>query len=153
MVGLWQARALYTGNLLSGPNTPLYEWVDERDESGLSLREHYQEEYYRATQRLAQLYVKEGYANMAIPLYKGILRAESVLEDIVRELYRCYQQTSDLTALIREDRHLRQALQVAYADLDDPESDLEVYQPEPETVALFEEIRRELEARSDERTD
>lgn len=145
---LWHMRGLYVGDLLSGPNTPLYEWVDERDASGLSLREQYREDYYRATQRLAQLYVEEGHANMAIPLYKEILRAEPVLEDIVRELYRCYQQTGDLIALIREDRHLRHALQEAFADPDNPAGDVEVCQPEPGTIALFEEIRRELEARN-----
>jgi hypothetical protein len=47
----------------------------------------------------------------------------------------------------------RPSLQEAYADPDDPGSELEVYQPEPETVALFEKIRRELEARRRDKAD
>ncbi len=142
---LQQARALYGGELLPGRGTRLYEWVDERDESGVSLREAYREEYYRATQRLARLFFQEGRAELAVPLYRGLLKAEPTLEDIVRELYRCYQQIGDLSSLIREDRHLRQALREAYHDPDDPEDNPDDYQPEPETIELFSKIRRELE--------
>jgi len=146
-VGLIEARKLYSGDLLSGRSAGCYEWVEERDLSGVTLREHYREEFYRATQRLARLYYQEEQAALAVPLYKELLKAEPTLEDVVRELYRCYQYLGDLTSLIREDRHLRQALRDAYADPDDPVSDPQDYQPEPETVALFSEIRRELEGR------
>ncbi len=115
-LALQQALALYGGDLLPGRGTRLYEWVDERDESGISLRESYREEYYRATQRLAKLFCGEGRADLAVPLYKVLLKAEPTLEDIVREVYRCYQQLGDLSLLIREDRHLRQALREAYYD-------------------------------------
>ena len=145
---LIEARKLYSGDLLSGRSAGFYEWVEERDGSGVTLREHYREEFYRATQRLARLYYQEEQAALAVPLYKELLKAEPTLEDVVRELYRCYQYLGDLTSLIREDRHLRQALREAYADPDDPVSDPQDYQPEPETVALFSEIRRELEGRS-----
>jgi len=146
-VALIEARKLYSGDLLSGRSAGFYEWVEERDGSGVTLREHYREEFYRATQRLARLYYHEEQAALAVPLYKELLKAEPTLEDVVRELYRCYQYVGDLTSLIREDRHLRQALREAYADPDDPVSDPQDYQPEPETVALFSEIRRELEGR------
>jgi len=146
-VALIEARKLYSGGLLSGRSAGCYEWVEERDGSGVTLREHYREEFYRATQRLARLYYQEEQAALAVPLYKELLKAEPTLEDVVRELYRCYQYVGDLTSLIREDRHLRQALREAYADPDDPVSDPQDYQPEPETVALFSEIRRELEGR------
>lgn len=146
-VALIEARKLYSGDLLSGRSAGCYEWVEERDGSGVTLREHYREEFYRATQRLARLYYQEEQAASAVPLYKELLKAEPTLEDVVRELYRCYQYLGDLTSLIREDRHLRQALREAYADPDDPASDPQDYQPEPETVALFSEIRRELEGR------
>jgi len=146
-VALIEARTLYSGDLLSGHSAGFYEWVEERDGSGVTLREHYREEFYRATQRLARLYYQEEQAALAVPLYKELLKAEPTLEDVVRELYRCYQYLGDLTSLIREDRHLRQALREAYADPDEPVSDPRDYQPEPETVALFSEIRRELEGR------
>ncbi len=146
-VALIEARKLYSGDLLSGRSAGFYEWVEERDGSGVTLREHYREEFYRATQRLARLYYQEGQTALAVPLYKELLKAEPTLEDVVRELYRCYQYLGDLTSVIREDRHLRQALREAYADPDDPGSDPQDYQPEPETVTLFGEIRRELEGR------
>ncbi|MHB0929242.1 MAG: LysM peptidoglycan-binding domain-containing protein, partial [Candidatus Nanopelagicales bacterium] len=72
---LQQARALYGGDLLPGRGTRLYEWVDERDENGVSLRESYREEYYRATQRLARMFCREGRVDLAIPLYKSLLKA------------------------------------------------------------------------------
>ena len=87
------------------------------------MREHYREDYYRETQRLARIYFEEGRADLAIPLYKDLLKAEPTLEDVVRELYRCYQQLGDLGCLIREDRHLRQALRDAYYDAEDPADD------------------------------
>ena len=87
-----------------------------------------------------------------MPLYRGLLKAEPVLEDVVRDLYRCYRELGDLAALIREDRHLRQALRETLADPDDPDDDPEQYEPEPETVALFDEVRAELEARAGPRS-
>lgn len=143
-VALGQARALYRGDLLAGRGARFYEWLDDRDDSGVTLREHYREEYYRTTQRLARMFFEEGQAAQAVPLYKDLLKAEPTLEDVVRELYRCYRQLGDLNSLIREDRHLRQALRDAYAELEGPEGDPEDYQPEHETVTLFEETRKEL---------
>jgi DNA-binding SARP family transcriptional activator len=145
-VALEEARHHYRGDLLSGHAARFYEWVDERGDSGVSLREHYREQYYRVTQKLARIYVEEGRAELAIPLYKDILKTEPTLEDVVRELYRCYQQLGDLSSLIREDRHLRQALREAYYDPDDPQDDPEHYHPEPETVSLFDLIREQLDA-------
>ena len=138
---LEQARALYGGDLLAGT---AYVWADERSESGLSLRESYREEYYRPTQRLAGLHRQMEEPAKAVPLYRALLRAEPTLEDVVRELYRCYAQLGDLTSLIREERHLRQALREAYYDPDDPKDDPNYYQPEPETVELFNRLRAEL---------
>jgi len=146
-VALDQARSLYQGDLLSSRGARLYDWVDERDETGVSLREHYREQYYRATQRLARLWYQEGRADLAVPLYRGILETEPTLEDVVRELFRCNHQLGDVSSLIREDRHLRQALREMYSDADDSEVNPSDYQPEVETVALFNEIRQELEAR------
>jgi DNA-binding SARP family transcriptional activator len=143
---LEQARELYRGDLLSGRGTRFYEWVEDRAESGISLREHFREEFYQATLRLARLYRDEGQVTLAVSLYKCLLRAEPTLEDIVRELYRCYQQLGDLSSLLRQDRDLRQALREAYLDPEYPEDDSHYDQPEPETVALFNEIRSELEA-------
>jgi two-component SAPR family response regulator len=140
-----RALTLYQGDLLADRS---YEWIDERDDSGLSPRERYREEYYQATQQLARLYHQEGKATLAIPLYKRLLKAEPTLEDVIRDLYRCYQQLGDLSSLIREDRHLRQALREAYYEPDDPDDDPELYQPEPETITVFKEVFADIEARA-----
>jgi len=145
---LQRARALYRGDLLTGRGARFYEWVDDPGETGVSLRASCREEYNRATLRLAHMFCREGQVALAVPLYKSLLKVEPTLEDVVRELYRCYRQLGDLSSLIREDRHLRQALREAYYDPEDPEDDPDRYQPEPETVELFDEIRKEVERKS-----
>ena len=141
-----KARSLYQGDLLSNRDTRLFAWVGERDKSGVSMREHYRERYYRATRQLARLYDQEGRADHAVVLYKELLAMESTLEDVVQELYRCYAKLGDLGSLIQEDRRLRQALREMYSDVDDSAATPSEIQPETETVALFHEIREELEA-------
>jgi hypothetical protein len=51
----------------------------------------------------------------------------------------------DLNGLIREDRQLRQALRDAHHDPNDPADDPASYQPEPKTIAVYNEIRARLE--------
>ncbi len=126
------------GAVVTGPA------VESRDPE---VREHYREQYFRATGKLARLYYEEGRAELALPLYKEILRAEQTLEDIVRQLYRCYGQLGDLTSLIREDRHLRQALREVDAAIGGTPANGQEFEPEPETTALFREIRVGLETR------
>ncbi|MHB1131012.1 MAG: LysM peptidoglycan-binding domain-containing protein [Chloroflexota bacterium] len=140
-----EARALYQGDLLA---EPLYEWNHARDEGGLSLQERYREEYYRITRELAALNRRQGQTALAVPVYKSILKVEPTLEDVVRDLYHCYRELGDRSSLIREDRRLRQALREAYGNPDDPEDDLDLYQPEPETVDLYEEALADIEARA-----
>lgn len=150
---LQRARAIYQGDLLTGRGARFYEWVDDPGETSVSLRAACREEYNRATLRLARMFCREGQFAQAVPLYKSLLKAEPTLEDVVRELYRCYRQLGDLSSLIREDRHLRQALREAYYDPEDPEDDPERYQPEPETVELFEKICKELDGKVAARED
>jgi DNA-binding SARP family transcriptional activator len=145
---LEKARALYCGDLLNGRGTRIYEWVHEREETGVSLREHFREHYYQVSQQLARQLLSEGQAAQAVPILKSLLKAEPTLEDVVRDLYRCYHQLGDLTALIREDRQLRQSLRNAYADAVNPEAESEEFPPEPETVELFQQIRADLEMRT-----
>ena len=145
---LERALALYKGDLLAGPDTPRYSWLDDRSESGVTLREQYREEMSRARRRLAKLYREVGQIEPAIAQYRELLRVEPLLEDVVEELYRCYQETGDLTALVKEDRQLRQALREAFRNPDEPDDDLDQYQPSPETEALFEEVRQQLEGKA-----
>jgi DNA-binding SARP family transcriptional activator len=145
---LERAVGLYGGDLLASRAARDYEWLDEPGPGGVSLRQQYREAFYRALQRLAGLRHEAGRPELAVPVYRRLLKAEPILEDVVRELYRCYRDLGDLGALVREDRHLRQALREALADPDDPAEDPGLYAPEPETVALFRAIRAELEARA-----
>src|SRR5205807_836348 len=102
-----RARELYTDDLLVERS---YEWVEERDESGLTLRELYREMYVRATKDLADLHLRDREASAAIPLYRELLRGQPTVEALVRALFRCYRLTRDKSALVREERHLRQLL-------------------------------------------
>lgn len=140
-----EALALYTGDLLTQPP---YGWVDERGEDGVTLREHHRELHRRATLELARLHDESGDLHLAVPLYKSLLRAEPVLEDVVRLLYRSYRRLGDRTALVLEDRRLRQALKDFLSDPDDPDEDSSLYAPQPETVALYEQLLAELDSRS-----
>ncbi len=137
------ARELYQADLLT---EPLYEWVHARDDGGTSLQERYREEYYRITRDLAELYRREGQTAQAVRLYKSLLKAEPTLEEVVRSLYRCYRELGDRASLIREHRRLRQALREAYQGHGEPD-DPDLCEPEPETVALYEESLADLEAK------
>jgi len=141
-VSYQRSLALYRGDLLSDRS---YQWLDERDDSGVSLRERCREHHLQAMQRLARLHCQDGEVHLAVPLYKRLLKFEPTLEDVVRELFRCYQRLGDLGALVREERHFRQALRDAYRDPDDPDDDPELYQPEPETIAVFQEVFAHLQ--------
>lgn len=142
---LEKARALYRGDVLT---EPYYEWVHTRGDDGLTLRELYREEYYRVTQRLAELYRQQGQPARAVTLYRDILKLEPTLEDVIRSLYRCYQELGDRGALLREHRRLQDALRRLLKSSDDPEEYPELYEPESETVAVYEEVLATLEARS-----
>ncbi len=139
-----RAYVLYQGDLLSDTQ---YSWVTERDGEGLSLRERYRERYYRLATHLAQLYCREGRAGLAVPVYRNLLRLDPTREEFIRRLYRCYLQLNDRGGLLREDRHLRQVLRETYASADDPD-DPDIYQPEPETLAVFQEVLAKLEQRA-----
>jgi hypothetical protein len=94
---------------------------------------------------MARLLCEEGQAGRAVTLYKGLLKLEPTLEDVVRGLYRCYQQLGDLGALLREDQELRQALHDAFGD---KKIDSGACEPSAPTRDLFRQIRAELETRA-----
>jgi hypothetical protein len=94
---------------------------------------------------MARLLCEEGQTGRAVNLYKGLLKLEPTLEDVVRGLYRCYQQLGDLGSLLREDQELRQALREAFGD---KKIDAGACEPSAPTRDLFRQIRAELEARA-----
>jgi len=138
------ALDLYRGDLME---TPECAWLDTR-EGGVTLREHYRELWRRAALDLAGLHVEAGDPARAVPVYRRLLHAEPALEDHVRALYRCYELLGDRTALVMEDRRLRRALRDELTDPDDPDDDPAIYQPHPDTVALYEAILDRLGRRS-----
>jgi DNA-binding SARP family transcriptional activator len=137
-----RARELYRGDLLDGPGGRAYAWAEAPSDDGeLSLRDQLREQFYRATLRHARLLVRAGEPREAIPMFHALLDVEPLLEDVVRDLYRCYGALGDLDSLVREDQRLRQALLRAVGPEDDPD-------PEPATVALFARVRQDLELRA-----
>jgi two-component SAPR family response regulator len=137
-----RARELYRGDLFDGPGGRAYAWADApADDGELSLREGLREQFYRATLRHARLLMRSGEPRMAIPLFRALLDVEPLLEDVVRDLYRCYGALGDRDGLVQEDQRLRRALVRSVGPDDDPD-------PEPATVALFARVREDLELRA-----
>ena len=68
-----QARALFTGDLLEGPDVRRYAWVDERDASGVTLREHFRRLFQQTSIKLAELYAVVGDYAASIELYDELL--------------------------------------------------------------------------------
>jgi two-component SAPR family response regulator/LysM repeat protein len=142
-VDVWaRARALYRGDLFDGPGGRAYAWaVRPTGDGELSLRDALREQSYRATLRQARLLVRAGEPSQAVPLFRALLDVEPLLEDVVRDLYRCYGALGDLDSLRAEDQRLRQALLRACGPEDDPD-------PEPATAALFARVREDLELKA-----
>jgi DNA-binding SARP family transcriptional activator len=138
-------RALYRGDLLA---RQAYEWVERRERDGLTPLERYQRLYHAATCELADLYRRRGEAARAVPLFRQVLAGDPTAEDVARTLFRCYVQLGDRPALLREFQRLRQCLRRALLDPGDdpdPAEDDAVFEPEAETVAVYEEALAALE--------
>ncbi len=142
---LAQACALYKGDVLAGTTYP---WLTERADDGLTLQERYRNEFFSASRELADLYRRRGQAAQAIPLYRGILRYEPVLEDVVRDLFRCLYQMKDKKALVQEERRLRNALRAAFGDPEEGDADSDMCEPERETQDLLNQLLADLEAQA-----
>ena len=129
---LEQARALYTGDLFDGPDVRRYAWADERDESGVTLREHFRRLFQSATIALAGLYHETNQLEAAVELYHEASELDPGNERVWRSLFRIHAQRCDRPALLREERRLRASLHEslgdAYADgtvvLGEPSRDL-----------------------------
>jgi DNA-binding SARP family transcriptional activator len=86
--------------------------MDERTDSGLTPREWFRDEHKRAMARLGQLHLLAGQADLAIPLFKQLLETEPTIEEVVRDLLRCYELLGDLELVERAEDDLRAALGV-----------------------------------------
>jgi two-component SAPR family response regulator len=107
---LERARSLYTGDLLAGPGARVYAWVDERDSSGVTLREQFRSEYLNAMSRLAAAYSTEGRSEEALELYGLLTELSPADEHHWSALFRLHARRGDRLGLLREERRLRNTL-------------------------------------------
>jgi DNA-binding SARP family transcriptional activator len=115
---LERARALYVGDLLEGPDTRRYAWVDERDGSGVTLREHFRRLFQNASVRLAELYTAAGALEPAIELYRELTDLDPADDRLWLALLRLHAQRGDRPALIAEERRLRETLRELAEEVD-----------------------------------
>jgi two-component SAPR family response regulator len=119
---LEQARALYLGDLLEGPDARRYAWVDERDLSGVTLREHFRKQFQQASTRLADLYVAAGQLALAIDVYRELTEIDPGDERLWRGLFRVHAERGDRLALVREEHRMRAALRDLAGEVDQGEA-------------------------------
>jgi DNA-binding SARP family transcriptional activator len=96
--------------LLEGPDARRYAWVDERDQSGVTLREHFRRHFQVASTRLAELYAQVGQPVAAIEVYRELSDIDAGDERVWSALFRLHAERGDGVALVREERRLREAL-------------------------------------------
>ncbi len=133
-----QARALFTGDLLDGPDARRYGWVDERDSSGVTLREHFRRLFQQTSIKLAELYASAG-DSAAIELYEELTEVDPGDERLWLALFRLLAQRGDRPALIRADRRMRAALREMTGEPDGA-SGTDVEDPSRETVQEYERL-------------
>jgi len=115
---LEQARALYVGDLLTGPDVRRYAWLDERDDSGVTMREHFRRLFENASVRLAELYTQAGQLEEAIEVYHELTEIDPADEMVWQALFRLHARRRDRDALIAEEQRLRQTLRELAEELD-----------------------------------
>jgi two-component SAPR family response regulator len=143
---LEQARALYVGDLLTGPDVRRYAWLDERDDSGVTLREHFRRLFQNASIRLGELYTEAGKLTAAIDVYRELTEIDPADERLWRALFRVHAQCGDRDALMAEEQRLRETLRDLAEELDVPAGpDAET--PDGETTREFQRLLAGLEAR------
>jgi DNA-binding SARP family transcriptional activator len=103
-----QVRALYTGDLLDGPDAHRYSWLVERGADGVTLREHFRRLYEQVTASLAELYASVGNPAAAIETYRELTELDPGNDRHWLALFRLLAQCGDRHALIREERRMRE---------------------------------------------
>jgi DNA-binding SARP family transcriptional activator/LysM repeat protein len=129
-----QARALFVGDLLEGPDARRYGWVDERDDSGVTLREHFRRLFHQTSIKLAEQYAVGGDLAASIELYRELTEIDPGDERLWRALFRLHAQRGDRQALIREEQRMRAAMTMELEDSLSPQ----IEDPSRETVQEYE---------------
>lgn len=137
-----RARTLYVGDLLDGPEARRYGWLEDRDGSGVTLREHFRKLYMTASARLAEIYATESERyEAARDLYRELTELDPGDERLWRALFRLHADRGDRPALVREERRMRELLRELAAESDSGTPD-ELEEP---TRELSDEYHRLLE--------
>jgi DNA-binding SARP family transcriptional activator len=98
-----------------------YAWADERDDSGVTLREHFRRLFQHATLTLAELYAEAGNVAGAIYLYRELADIDPGDERLWCAIFRLHASRGDGPALMRELHRMRSALrELALRDGDGP---------------------------------
>ncbi|HLZ27855.1 MAG TPA: LysM peptidoglycan-binding domain-containing protein [Chloroflexota bacterium] len=142
---LERARELYQGDLLDGPDTRRYAWVDERDDSGVTLREHFRRLFQHASTRLAELYVTSGDLAASIDLYRELTEIDPFDERLWCALFRLHADRGDRLALVREERRFRAALRELAAEVDD-DGGVPIDDPSRDTLQEYQRLLAGLQA-------
>jgi DNA-binding SARP family transcriptional activator len=146
---LRQARALYTGDLLEGPDARRYTWLDERDTSGVLLREHFRRLFQQASTRLAELQVMAGQLESAVDVYRELTDIDPGDEDLWCALFRLQAQRGDRVALVREERRMREALTDLASRMDGADTE-DMREPTRETAQEYARLLTTLREHSPE---
>jgi DNA-binding SARP family transcriptional activator len=134
-----QARALFIGDLLEGPDARRYAWVQERDDSGVTLREHFRRLFQQTSTKLAELYAEAGDIGASIELYRELTEIDPGDERLWRALFRLHAQRGDRTALMRAEQHMREALRDGAAEPENS-STPQIEDPSRETIQEYERL-------------
>jgi DNA-binding SARP family transcriptional activator len=136
---LERARDLYQGDLLEGPDAHRYAWVDERDDSGVTLREHFRRLFEQASTRLAELYAISGDLDASVVLYRELSEIDPSDERLWRALFRLHAERGDRLALVREEHRMRAALRELAAEVDVAGS-AQIADPSRETLQEYQRL-------------
>lgn len=143
---LQRARSLFVGDLLDTPDMRRYAWVEERDASGVTLREHFRRLYQSATDALADLFASADQLAAATNLRHELTEINPGDEHNWQALFHLHAKRGDRPALLREERRMRVLLRELAGDAD-AQAKPGIDEPSRETQREFERLLAELDAR------
>ena len=143
---LERARGLYAGDLMDGPDARRYTWIEERDDSGVTLREHFRHLFQQASQNLAEAYASIGALDESIRVYRDLTEIDPTDEERWRVLFRLHALRGDRAELMREENRMRLCLHELAEDAD-LTTGQPIDEPSRETVEEFARLLASLRDR------
>jgi DNA-binding SARP family transcriptional activator len=140
---LEQARALYTGDLMQGPDAHRYAWLDERDDSGVTLREHFRRLFQQALVRLAEAYANCNDIDASLDVYRELTGMDPADDHVWRAMFRLHAARGDRPALVREEHRMRECLRELSAEMGEADH-TEMEEPTRETVQEYQRLLASL---------